>query len=65
MLKRTFFCTIRLGQTFEVLVVTVPLSALVHPLCVIPDYGSEDNSFIVVLPKQNWSRYFGDKITKV
>ena len=49
-----FFCTISLGQIFDVLVVTVPLSALVHPLCVIPDYGSDDNSFIVVLPKRNW-----------
>ena len=64
-LEENFFCKIRLGQTFEVSVVTVPLSAVVHPLCVIPDYGSEDDSFIVVLPKRNWSRFFGNKITRV
>ena len=63
--EENFFCKIRLGQKFEVSVLTVPLSAVVHPLCVIPDYGSEDDSFIVVLPKRNWSRYFGDKITRV
>jgi len=64
-LEENFFCKIRLGRTFEVSVVTVPLSAVVHPLCVIPDYGSEDDSFIVVLPKRNWSRFFGNKITRV
>ena len=63
--EENFFCTIRLGQAFELSVVTVPLSALVHPLCVIPNYRSEDNSFMVVLPKRNRSWYVGDKITKV
>ncbi len=41
---------------------TVPISSLVHPLCVIPDYGGHITSFIVVLPKRNWIRYFGDRI---
>ncbi len=36
--EQIFFCKIALGHTFEVSVVTVPLSALVHLLCVIPDY---------------------------
>ncbi len=26
------------------------------------DYGGHSTSFIVVLPKHNWSRYFGDRI---
>jgi hypothetical protein len=55
---------ITLGHTFEVSVVTVPLSALVHPLCVIPDYGGDKNSLIVVLPKRNWTHFFGDKIER-
>ena len=57
-----FFVKFTLGQIVEVSVVTVPLSALVHPLCVIPDYGGDKNTYIVVLPKRNWSRFFGDKI---
>jgi hypothetical protein len=39
--EQNFFCKITLGHTFEVSVVTVPLSALAHPLCVIPDYGGD------------------------
>lgn len=60
--ERKFFVKITLGQRVEVSVVTVPLSALVHPLCVIPDYGGDKSTYIVVLPKRNWSRFFGDKI---
>ncbi len=44
-----------LGTTFDVLYITVPVLALVDPLCVIPDYGSDGTSFIVVSPKHNWS----------
>ncbi len=62
--EHNFFCKNTLGHTFEVSVVTVPLSALVHLLCVIPDYGGDKNSFIVVLPKGNWSSFFGDKIER-
>jgi hypothetical protein len=42
--------------------VMVPITALVHPLCVIPDTGGDRLSHIIILPKRNWSRYFGDKI---
>ena len=42
--------------------VTVPVEAIVHPLCVIPDTGCDPNEYFVVLPKRNWSRLFGDKI---
>jgi len=62
--EQNFFCKITLGKRFAVSVVTVPLSALVHPLCVIPDYGGDRNAYIVVLPKRNWSRFFGDKIER-
>jgi hypothetical protein len=50
---------------FEILNVTVPISALVHPLYAIPDYGSESTLFNIVLPKCNWSHYFGDKFSTV
>jgi len=41
---------------------SVPITALVHPLCVIPDEGGDKNTYIIILPKRNWSRYFGDKV---
>ena len=62
--EQKFFCKIMLGKRFAVYVVTVLLSALVHPLCVIPDYGGDRNANIVVLPKRNWSRFFEDKIER-
>jgi hypothetical protein len=60
--EQNFFANIKLGLCFDTSYVTVPLSALVHPLCVIPDYGGDNNMYIVVLPKCNWSRHFGNKI---
>ena len=51
-----------IGTDMDVSYVTVSISVLVHPLCVIPDYGGHQTSYIIVLPKQNWSRYFSDKI---
>jgi hypothetical protein len=54
---------IKLGIDFNVSFVTVPIEALVHPLCVFPDNNKKNcDSFYVVLPKQNWSRYFGERI---
>ncbi len=52
-----------LGTDDAVSVVTVPLSSFVHPLCVVPDYGGHGTSYLVVLPRRNWSRYFGEKIS--
>jgi hypothetical protein len=53
----------KLGSTVEVSIVSVPISSLVHPLCALPDYGLDSLSYIIVLvPKWNWSCYFGDKI---
>jgi hypothetical protein len=63
--KEKFIVETTLGTTFDISCTTVPVLALVHPLCVIPDYGSNGTSFIVVLPKCNWSRFFGDKIMGV
>ena len=53
---------VSLGTNDAISTVTVPISSLVHPLCVITDYGGNGTSYIVVLPRRYWSRYFGDKI---
>jgi hypothetical protein len=63
--KEKFIIKTILGTTFDFSYVTVPVLALVYPLCVIPDYGSGGDSFIVVLPKRNRSRFFGGKIMEV
>jgi hypothetical protein len=60
--KKNFLEKVILGTNDAISTVTVPLSSLVHPLCVIPDYGGNGTSYIVVLPRRNWSRYFGDRI---
>jgi hypothetical protein len=61
-LKKQFVVEIILGIDDEVSVVTVPLSSLVHPLCVVPNYGGHGTSYFVILPRRNWGRYFGDKV---
>ncbi len=61
-LEEMFIQRAIIGTNIDVSYVTVPISLLVHPLCVLPDYGGHSTSFIVVLPKRNWSRYFGDRI---
>ena len=62
-LSDKFFVKTVLGTNDDESYVTVPISALVHPLCVFPDYGGNEYSYVIVLPKKNWSRYFGDRIT--
>ena len=61
-LKKHFVIKVVLGSDDEVSIVSVPITSLVHPLCVIPDYGGDGKSYIVVLPRRNWSRFFGNKI---
>jgi hypothetical protein len=61
-LEEKFILKTIIGTNINVSYVTVPISLLVHPLCVIPDYGGHNTSLIVVLPKRNWSRYFDDRI---
>ena len=37
----------------------VPLSLLVHPICVVPNFGLENkNEYTMILPKGQWSGYF-------
>jgi hypothetical protein len=62
-MSKPIFCVrITLGNDIDISFVTVPIDSLVHPLCVIPDIGGEPAHYFVVLPKSNWSRYFGDRI---
>jgi hypothetical protein len=58
-----FFVKIKLGTDLNILFVTVPIEALVHPLCVIPDSGGDRDIYFVVLPKRNWSQFFWERIT--
>ena len=61
-LEKHFPIKVVLGSDDEVSIVSVPITSLVHPLCVIPDYGGDGKSYLVVLPRRNWSQYFGNKI---
>jgi hypothetical protein len=51
-----------LGTDFNISFVIVPNDALVHPLWVIPDCGGDTDTYFVVLPKHNWSKFFEERI---
>jgi hypothetical protein len=57
-MERNFIVKLKLGMDFNISFVTVPIEALVHPLCVIPDSGGDRDIYFVVLPKRNWSRMY-------
>ncbi len=61
-IETDFFSTVKLDTLVDISIVTVSISALLHPLCVFPESFTSKERFVVVLPKQNWSRYFGSKI---
>jgi hypothetical protein len=63
-LQETFIVEIELGTNFDVSFVTVPVNSIVHPLCVFPD-GEKLNRYYVVLPKRNWSHFFGNNINRM
>lgn len=61
--KKQFIKKFSLSINVDTSCVTVPLTFIVHPIAVFPHYGGVDPScYFVVLPKRNWSRYFGDRI---
>ena len=60
--EKNFIQEIQLGTDFDVSFVTVPLQSIVHPLCVFPDIGGSLQKHFVVLPRRNWSRFFGNQI---
>ena len=57
-----FVIPIEIGRHFNVSYVVVPIESIVHPLCVIPEDGENLDRYFVVLPKRNWSTYFGNRI---
>jgi hypothetical protein len=62
-IQQNFIVETQLGRNFHVSFVIVPIDSIVHPLCVFPDDGSDQtNKYFVVLPKRNWSWYFGNYI---
>ena len=64
--EENFIFDFHLGTDHRTSFVTIPMSAIVHPLCIIPDYGSgDDNRYMVVLPKRNWSQYFSRFVNDV
>ncbi len=60
--ERNFIVKLKLGPDFNISFVTVPIEALVHPLCVIPDSGGDRDIYFVVLPRRDWSQFFGERI---
>ncbi len=60
--ERNFIFKLKLGMDFNISFVTVPIEALVHPLCVILNSGGDRDIYLVVLPKRNWSQFFGERI---
>ncbi len=58
---KVFFVKMKLGTDFNISFVIVPIETLVHPLCVIPDSGGDSDIYFVVLPKLNWSQFFGER----
>jgi hypothetical protein len=51
----------KLGTDFNISFVTVPIEALIHPLCVIPDCSGDSNIDFVVLPQRDKSQFFGER----
>ncbi len=63
-IPQNFVVDIEIGQNIDVSFVFVPTESIVHSLCIIPDDGDNTNKYYVVLPNQNWSRFFWDNINR-
>jgi hypothetical protein len=61
-IQQKFNFEIQLGRNFNVSFVTMPIKSIVHPLCVFLDDGDQTDKYFVVLPKRNWSHFFGNNI---
>jgi hypothetical protein len=61
-IQQKFIIKIQLGRNLNVSFVTVPIKSIVHPLCIFPDDGVQTDKYFVVLPKRNWSCFFGNNI---
>ncbi len=63
-IQQNFVMYFQLGQNFDVSFTIIPIESIVHPFCVIQDDGENINRYFVVLPKRNWSRFFGNQINE-
>ncbi len=61
-IQKNFNVEIQLGRNFNVSFVTMPIESIVHPLCIFPDDRDQTGKYFVVLPKRNWSNFFGNSI---
>ncbi len=61
-IQQNFIVEIQLGRNFNVSFVNVLIESIVHPLCIFPDDGDQTDKYFVVLPKRNWSHFFGNNI---
>jgi hypothetical protein len=59
---KIFFVKMKSGTDFKISFVTVPIEALVHPFCVIPDCTGDSDIYFIVLPKRYWGQFFGERI---
>jgi hypothetical protein len=57
-LENSFFVRGKLDMNFEVSFILIPVTAIVLPLCVVPNFGGLPGEFICLLPKTNWGKYF-------
>ncbi len=61
-IEQNFIVKTQLGRNFNVSFVTMPINSIVYPLCVFLDDGDQTDKYFVVLPKRNWSHFFGKNI---
>jgi hypothetical protein len=61
--EKILFVKMKLGTNFNISFDTVPIEALVHPLCVIQDCSGDRDIYFVVLPKHSWNVFFEEKIS--
>ncbi len=59
------FLKMKLRMDFNVLFVTVPIDALVHQLCVIPDCSGDSNIYFVVYQNITGANSLGKELSSL
>ena len=60
--ERNFLAEFTLCDKFPKSFVRVPLTSIVFPLCVVKNFGGNNKTYFVVLPKRRWGAYFANII---
>jgi hypothetical protein len=55
----------KLGTGFNISFVTVPIEALVHPLCAIPDSGGDSNIYFIVYQNVTGADSLGKELSSL